>query len=177
RDRAGVPLLPEDGDDRREIAFARTRDDVGGAWSIVPHAHIKGAVEPERKASPGLIELRRGHPEIEHNAFDRSVDNDRLQVGETLFDQFELAARFLDQIGAAGDRALIAVETDHADARSPEDRARIAAGSEGSIDIATTRARREPFGDLGNQYGNVSARSAGEPALITGCDHGEAPAC
>ena len=175
RHRAGVPLFAESRDDRGEIAFARTRNDCGSARAIVPHAHIERTVEAKRKPALGLIELHRRHAEIEHRAVDRSVGHDGMQVAKALFDQFEAAARFFDQTGAARDRALVAVETDHAGPGRCEDSAGIAAGPERRIDIAAAGMRGEVFDNPVEQNRYVTAGSAATPALTVGCAHADAP--
>ena len=67
-DAARMALLAELEDDIGEIALARLRHHVGGARAVDAHAHVKRPVEPEREAALGLVELHRGHAEIEHDA-------------------------------------------------------------------------------------------------------------
>ena len=126
-------LLAERRDDGGKIALGRRVDHVGGARPVAAHAHVERAVLAEGKSALGLVELHRGDAEIEHDAVDRvmaEAARDRFEIGEPVLDQREPAARPLDQLGAARDRALVAVDADHARARRLEDRARIAAGAE-----------------------------------------------
>jgi len=44
----------------------------------------------------------------------RRLTYDRLQVGETILDQFEPPLRLFDEIGASCDGALVAIDADHA---------------------------------------------------------------
>ena len=86
--------------------------------------------------------------------------DDRLQFAETLLDQFEPALRLRDQIGAARNRGLIAVDADHARAGRLQDRTRIAAGAEGAVDIEPAVAHREPFDDAVKEDRNMTGSSA-----------------
>ena len=98
--RARMPLLAELEDDVGEIALRGLRHHVGGARAVAAHAHVERAVEPEREAALGLIELHRGHAEIEHDAVDRGVAEffrDAIELGEARLDQRQSASGRLDQ--------------------------------------------------------------------------------
>jgi hypothetical protein len=47
RDRPGVTLLSERGDDSGKLALARSRDHIGRARAVAPHAHVERTFEPE----------------------------------------------------------------------------------------------------------------------------------
>ena len=131
-------LLAEYEDDVGEIALAGGVHDVGGARPLAAHAHVERPVEPEREAALGLVELHRGDADVEHDAVDRSwpqLARDGVEIGEAIFDQRQPAAGVLDEIGAERDRRLVAVDADDLAVGGVEDRARIAAGAEGAVDI------------------------------------------
>jgi len=153
-----MPLLAERGDDRGEIAFAGAGDNIGRIRAVVPHPHVERAVQPERKPALGLVELHRRRAKIEYNTVGRSFRDDRLQIAEALLHQFEPAPSFPDQIGAAGDRALIAIDADHTCARRVQDRARVTAGAEGGIDVDAAVMHREPLDNAAAEHGNMRRR-------------------
>ena len=66
-----MALLAEQVDDVGEIALGCLRDDVGGARPVAAHAHVERAVEAEREAALGLVELHRRDADVEHDAVDR----------------------------------------------------------------------------------------------------------
>jgi hypothetical protein len=138
RDGAGLALFPQHGNDGRKIALGGPRHDVGSARTGTPHAHIERAFTPKRKPALGLIELHRGDAEVEHDAVDglkAEVAGDRIKSRESRLDEGEAARRVLDQIGAEGERALIAVKPDDPGRRRVENRARMSTGPEGRVDV------------------------------------------
>ena len=83
----------------RSRSLARV-DDVGGARAVAAHAHVERAVEAEREAALGRVELHGGDAEIEHDAVDRldaGVARHSVEIGEAIFDQRQAPARRLDQ--------------------------------------------------------------------------------
>ena len=121
-----MPLLAELENDVGQIALRGLRHHVGRARPLRAHAHVERPVEPERKAALGLVELHRGHAEIEHDAVDRRVAElarDPVELGEALLDQREPSARRLHQVGAARHRAAVAVDGDDLRIGRGEDRA------------------------------------------------------
>ena len=103
--RAGMTLLAEDVDDVGEIGLGGLRDHVRRGRAVMAHPHVERAVEPERKAALGLVELHRGDADIHHDAVDR-IDAlrgaDFGEIGEAILDQGQPAVRAVDQIEAAG---------------------------------------------------------------------------
>src|SRR6202007_3368564 len=99
------------------------------------------------KAAFGLVKLHRRDAEIEHDAIGGALGDDRLQFAEALLDQFQSTLRLRNQVGATRDRGLIAVDADDARAGRLQDRARIAPGAEGAVDIEPAVTHREPFDD------------------------------
>ena len=150
RDGAGVALLAQRGDDGGELALAGARDDVGRARAGAPHAHVERAVEAEREAALGVVELHRGDAEIEHDAVDRGAPC-RAAIDRrdrrTVLDQ-RRAGRALraTSVGAARDRVA---DRDRCRSRARpavcQDRARVAAGAECGVDIDAAVTHREPL--------------------------------
>ena len=134
------------------------------------HPHVERAAEPERKAALGLVELHRGNADIHHDAIDRIHalrGADFGQIGESVLDQSEPAARPVDQIEPAGDSGAVAVDADHPGPRHLEDRPAVAAGAEGRIDKNTAVARREPLDRLAAQYGDMAPIGRGHAATTS----------
>ena len=155
-------------DDVGEIALGRAAHDIGRGRPVCAHPHVERTVEAEREAALGLVELHRGHADIHHDAVDR-IDAlrraDLGELGEAILDQRQPAA------GASTSSAppAIAVRSrsmrDHAGSRHVEDRAAVAAGTEGRVDIDAAVARREVVDGLTAKHGNVrSRRSCAMPA-------------
>ena len=159
RHRAGVALFAERRDDDGEIAFARARDHVGGARTVSPHAHVERAVEPEGKSARGFVELHGRNAEIEHDAVDRAhapAIDCKFEKRSSTSSSRPCAS--LDQRGAVRDRALVAIDADHARARRFQDRARITAGAECGVDVKAAVAHREPVDGAAGEHGNVTGQ-------------------
>ena len=105
----------------------------------------------------------------------RAAADDRFQIGEPILDQFEPALRLLDETGAVRDRALIAIDADHARAGRRQDRARIAAGAERRVDVESAVAHAEPFDGAAGEHGNVTSRSASDSVAVAARHHSRAP--
>ena len=119
-----MTLFAQRRDDESEFALTGARNDVGRARAVTAHAHVERTVVAERKAARGLVELHRRDAEVEHDAVDRRrAADDGFQIGEPVLDQIEPALGLLDQIGAARDRALVAIDADDAGAGRRQDRA------------------------------------------------------
>src|SRR4029077_15674634 len=160
-----MPLLAEGKDDVSEIPFAGRVDDVGGAGALAAHAHVERSGETERQVASGGLELHGIGAEIEQDAIDRVVPGltgDGVEIGEPIFDQGQAALSILDQTGAARDGTLIAIDGDNFAVGSRQNSARIAAGTEGAIDIdaAVTHIEKIPRGAA--EHGNVEGRSASD---------------
>src|SRR5665647_2278845 len=90
-----MALLAEQENDVGEIALVRGCDDVGCARAVATHPHIERAVEAEGKAAFRLVELHRGHADVEHDAVDpvgAALAGDVIEIGKTVFDQREPAS-------------------------------------------------------------------------------------
>src|SRR6476620_8177176 len=160
-----MPLLAEGKDDVSEIPFACRVDHVGRAGALAAHAHVERSVETERKAAFRGVELHGRDAEIEHDAIDRVVPRltgDRVEIGKSIFDQGQAALSLLDQIGAARDGTLIAIDGDKFAVGGRENSARIAAGTEGAIDIDAAVTHIEKIHRGAAEHGNVEGRSASD---------------
>ena len=102
RHRAGVALLAQRRDDGGKIALGQLRRPRRRRWPGRAHAHVERAVEPERKAALGLVELHRRDAEVEHDAVDgvdaRARERPDSSVGETVLNQASRPAGRLDQM-------------------------------------------------------------------------------
>src|SRR3954453_2093294 len=104
----------------------------------MPHPHVERTAEPERKTAPGLVELHLGDPDIHHDAIDRLHAlriADLGEIGKPVLDQGQPATAAIDQIEPAGNRRPVAVDADDAGSAGFKDRAAVAAGAEGSVEI------------------------------------------
>ena len=173
-----MTLLAELKDDIGEIALRRLRPQIGGARAVRAHAHIERTVESEREAALGLVKLHRGHAEIKHDAVHRGVTEffrHAIERGEALFDQCEPAGRRLDQTGAIGHRALVAIDADHLGIGGTQDRAAVAAGAEGAVDVDAAVANIQELKGGPREHGNVTGRSASDSRAIAAHHHSRAP--
>src|SRR4051794_18880656 len=159
---ARLPLFAEEINDVGEIAFRRARDDVGRSRACLPHPHVERTIEAEREAAAGLVELHRGHPDVHHDAVD-AIDAlsraDFGEVGEAIFNERQAASGAGDQLGAALDRSTVAIYGNHPGSRHVEDRAAVAAGTKGRIDIKAAFAWGEVVDGLTAKNGDVRSRA------------------
>ncbi len=77
--------------------------------------------------------------------------------------------------GALRDRALVAVDADHARAGRRQDRARIAAGAERRVDIEAAVTHAEPVDGAAGEHGNVTSQSASDSIAVAARHHSRAP--
>ena len=177
-DAARMALLAELENDVGEIALARLRHHVSSARPVGAHAHIKRTIEPEREAALGLVELHRGHAEIEHDAVHRRVAEffrDAIERGEALLDQRESATGRLDQAGAIRHGALVAIDTDDLGVGGGEDRAGVAASTEGAVDVDAAVANIQELKRGPREHGHMTGRSASDSRAIAVHHHPRAP--
>ncbi len=100
-DRRLLPrLADESGDAARAMLFAieidqigqirlfQFVDEIGGAAAGARHAHIQGAVEAEREAAFGLVELHGGHADIQGDPVEFFAGRRLLHLGKPGFHQF-----------------------------------------------------------------------------------------
>ena len=81
-DAARMPLFPKDVDDVGEFLLGGVRDDICRRRSRMPHSHVQGAIQTEREAPAGLIELHRRDANVHDNAVDRRAALIGADVGE-----------------------------------------------------------------------------------------------
>ncbi len=160
----------------RSAACATTSAALGPSRA---HAHVERTVEPEREAALGLVELHRGHAEIEHDAVHRGVAEffrDAIERGEALFDQREPAAGRL----APGRRRCATALWSRSMPMTcgiggGEDRAAVAAGAEGAVDVDAAVANIQELERGPREHGNVTGRSASDSRAIAARHHSRAP--
>ena len=70
-DGAGAPLLAVVIEDVGELGLGGFVDEIGRARAAALHAHVERPVVAEREAALGLVDLHRGHADVEHDAVER----------------------------------------------------------------------------------------------------------
>ena len=94
-----------------------------------------------------------------------------------LSDQDQPAAGRLHEIGAARDRALVAIDADDPAVGGGEDGAGVAAGAEGGVDIDAAGADVEIFDHGAAEHGNVTGQSASDSGLAAAARHHSRAPC
>jgi hypothetical protein len=158
--RLSKPFLTIAADDLRQFTDRCARDESGRALAARRiHPHVERAVVAKRESARRILELGRRHAEIEQHAVD-AIDRERIehvgQFGEPRAAERE--ARVADRT-RCGFGVRIAVDRDEpaAGGELREDRARVAATAERSVDVdalGADRKRRERFSE---EYGNMTA--------------------
>ena len=177
RDGAGMTLFAQCRDDEPELALTGARNNVGRARAVTAHAHVERPIEAKRKAARGIVDLHRRDADVEHDTVDRGrclpTMASRLENRSSTRSSRPWAC--LDQAGALGDRALIAIDADDAGAGRRQDRLRIAAGAEGRIDVKSAVANAEPFDGAAAEHGNMTSRSASDSVAVAARHSSRAP--
>ena len=101
----------------------------------------------------------------------------RLQIGELVLHQNEPAAGRLHQVGAARDRALVAVDADDVASGRGEDCAAVAAGAEGGVDVDAALTDLEEFDRGAAEHGNVTSQSASDSRCAVAARHHSRAPC
>src|SRR5258705_10923417 len=123
-DRAGVTFFAERLDDRGKVPIAGAGDDICRARTVAAHAHVERAVEAEREATGGFVELHRRHADVEHDAVDSVMaagTRHDFEIGEAVLNQDQTPFRARNNVEAAGNRPLVAVDADDVAVGSVED--------------------------------------------------------
>ena len=160
-----MAFLAKNENDIGEIALARAGDHIGRARARTAHAHVERPVEAEGKSALRLIELHGGDAEVEHHAVDRceaGVARHLIEIGKLVLDQCQPAIRRLHQVRPKRDRALVAIDADHACLGGGENGAGIAAGAEGGVDIDAAVMHVEEVNRGTAEHGNVEGCSASD---------------
>src|SRR5271157_6030808 len=161
-DAARGALLAEMEEHIGDCRLVLVAQNVSGGPTLASHAHVERRVETQREAALGLIELHRRDADVENDAVDRrdaEFPYDRVEVAEPRLDDAEPAAGKRDEAGAGANGRRVAVERDDARA-SVDQRARIAAGAEGSVDHDSALARPKRLESFGKQNRDVAPRLA-----------------
>src|ERR1700733_4010290 len=133
----------------RETISARAR------VAAVGHAHVEGAVEAEREAAVGLVELHRGDADVHHHAVDgfKSLTRANLaEMREAVFHQRQPAFRPVHEVEPAGDGSAVAVDADDAGSPDLEDSSAVAARAEGRVDVDAAFAGLEHLDRLAAEH-------------------------
>ncbi len=145
-DGAGFALLTQYADDAGELVGLGPVHDVGRRKACLLHPHVERTFLGEGEAARRFVDLHRGHADIEGGAVDHGdaeTGGERLHVAEAAFDQHQAVGKIGDECRTAGDRLWIAVDGEDLALGRGEKPPRIAAGTEGPVDIDAAIARRQ----------------------------------
>ena len=131
--------------------------------------------EKPRSASSSCIEDTPRSSTTPSTAAWPNFSRDAVERGEALLDQRQSAIGRLHQIGAVRHRALVAVDADDLRIGGREDRAAVAAGAEGAVDIDAAVADVEQLERGPREHGNVTGQSASDSRAIAARHHSRAP--
>ncbi len=140
-------------------ALARIVDEIGGAGAGFAHPHVERTLGAEGKTAFGLIELHRRHAQIHRDAIDLCDADFGHALGHfgkppgMEHEPLGIGAGF-GPFTAFGDGIGITVEGMH-DGPAIEQRAGIAAGTEGRVDNDRTGRGIERFDHLVEQDGDM----------------------
>ena len=149
---AGAAFLAVTIDNVGEVCFRQSIHRVGRAGAAFRggtfHAHVQRPVGAEGKAALGLVELHGGHAEIQRHAVQRRlqpVGQQGLHVAEAALDDLQAPGVTGRQFAAARHGAGIAVDAPDGAVGGLQDRAAVAAGAEGAVNVNGAVARRQGF--------------------------------
>ena len=142
-----------------QIGFAQTIDRIGGTGPVLRHAHIQRPGLGKGKATLGLVDLHRGHADIEHdtvNPLTTGIIGSLLELGE----RTGVKEEALTELGGKGvDTNLngrVPVDRDEIDSGRLQNGATITAGAEGAVDNAITLGEIEGFKHFAQQNGDMA---------------------
>ena len=161
-DQARLLLFAEHRDDPRQRLPLHAVDHVGGGRPVGAHAHVERALAAEGEAALRRFDLHGGDADIEHDAVDPLVTvvaGDLVERREAALGERQPATGRAFERGAAGNRRGIAVDGDDM-AAAGKDGGRVAARSEGAVDIDATGAGREEVNNLLKHHRDVAGQSA-----------------
>ncbi|MCY1427119.1 hypothetical protein D9M71_429510 [compost metagenome] len=125
------------------------------------HSHVQRTVVHEAEATLGIVQLRRGHTEVEQHPVDLALQaagrHLLAEFGEAALDDLE-ATVLGGQLEAGGDRQGILVEAQQASARAQltQHFAAVAAAPEGAIQVAALRAHGKRLDGFVEQDGYMA---------------------
>ena len=91
-----------------------------------------------------------------------ALPRDIVQRGEARLHEFEPALGAFDEVRALRDRALVAIDADHAAIGGLEHQARVTAGAEGAVDINAAVLEIEEIQRGRTEHGSVTSQSASD---------------
>jgi hypothetical protein len=134
-------------------------DDVGGGLTLIGHPHVQRPVAHEGEAALGLIQLHRGHADVEHRAVEAGPSAIREGLGEARErgpHQGKPAGEVVGHGLGVGLYGRVAVQGDDL-GPGRQDGAGIAAGAEGGVDHRLAGPGRQGLEHLCDQDGGVGA--------------------
>src|SRR5262249_1346161 len=75
------------------------------------------------------------------------------------------------QVGAEGDRGLVAIDADHRTGRRLQDKTRVAAGTKSAVDVDAASTHCEELDGARAEHGNVTSRSASDSMIAVAARH------
>ena len=123
-----------------DLHLGRGVHDVGGAFAVLRHAHVEGAVLHEGKAALGKIKLHGGYPEVEHDAVE--VGGVLVQIGEYAGLHYQALAKLRRPCAGKFERQRVAVDRDDTVRACVEETAGVASSTKGAIE-PRARNRRD----------------------------------
>ncbi len=144
-----------------DVGLGRRGDPGGGTLPPTRiHAHVQGAVLHEAETALGIVELGRGHAQIQQHAIDlagpATADEFIAQFGETALDDLE-AGIFRGQGLAGGDRLGILVEAQQPpfSTQQAQHGPAVSAATEGAVQITAGRLDGQCLYGLVQENGDV----------------------
>ena len=152
-------LFAQEAEDSDQIGHLGAVDHIGSRNAGDCHAHVERAVALEREAALGLVDLHRGHADIEHDAVETAFRRELGEIGEFRVMKDEPTTARFDQILAAGNGVGIAVERNDIGTLAEDGRG-VTTRAEGTVenDFAGLGVKR--LQDLREKNRNVANRSA-----------------
>src|SRR5690606_4574772 len=161
RDALREALLAVIANDARELAFRRACDELRRSHSRARiHPHVERTVLYEAEAARGVVELRRGHTEIEQHAVNSpepsALGDDLVQARKRTLHQRQ-AILCCESLASCRDCGGIAIDCNDPAllADTLQDRGGMTAPTEGRIHIATARAYVQRTQHFLEKHGHV----------------------
>jgi hypothetical protein len=152
-------LFAELEDDIGERTLIDVAQEVGCGWSLCTvHTHVEWLVAPEAEAAPVSAELKRRDAEIRQRAVDpvdRTVHEDAAQIAIVGVNELDAFAPALERRSRRGQCVGIAIEAKHLRRPGFEQRATVAAESNGAVHVKSAPLGSQQVDDFARHHGNV----------------------